>query len=63
MSERRNSCPVCKAFDPEVLEILNPETYDMNAKANLYCPDCKHTWEGKITSPRVERDYERGFII
>ena len=63
MSERRISCPKCKASDPDVLEILNPDTYDMNANAKLYCPDCKHTWESKVTSPRVERDRERGYIM
>jgi hypothetical protein len=63
MSERRISCPKCKALDPNVLEILNPDTYDLNAKAKLECDSCKHTWEGKVTSPRLERHRDRGFVL
>jgi len=62
MAERRDKCPKCFAYDPNVLEILNPETTDLNAKANLECYECKYVWEDKITSPYYEKMRDQGFI-
>lgn len=63
MSERRIKCPQCFALDPTVVKIHNPDTCDMNAKATLKCWDCEHVWEGKTTSPKLEEDRRKGFVM
>ena len=63
MAERRIKCPKCFALDSDVLVIHNPDTDDMNANATLQCWDCLHTWEGKTSSPKYERDKENGFVM
>lgn len=63
MSERRIKCPKCFGLDPIVIRIHNPDTDDLNANATLECLDCLHTWEGKVTSPRLEEDRRKGFVI
>lgn len=62
MAERREKCPACKSYDPNVMEILNPDTRDMNAKARLECWNCKLVWVDKVTSPYYEKMRDRGFI-
>jgi len=63
MAERLNKCPNCGCRFYKVLWMHNPETNDMNAKADLECEDCKHVWQDKVTSPYYQRQRQRGYII
>ncbi len=63
MSERLTKCPSCGSVYCKVLKILDPDTHDMNSRADLECEDCGHTWEGKTASRRYKEDMARGFII
>lgn len=60
MAVRQTLCPKCEGRHIEVLKILNPETHDMNADADLKCVTCEHLWVGRITSPRHEKLRARG---
>ena len=59
MSERQNTCPECNSLNVKTLTIHNPETSDLNA--TIRCIDCKHEWEGLVTSPRTEHDHLAGW--
>jgi transposase-like protein len=61
MAERLTTCPECKSADVQVLKIINPETWDLNADADLLCDSCHHEWRGKVNSPNRERDRENGW--
>jgi hypothetical protein len=63
MAERRSKCPKCFALDPKVLEVLDPDTQNMNSKARLECWDCLHTWEGHVTSKHHQEQRAKGFVI
>lgn len=54
MSERLTLCPKCDSFNVVTVKIHNPDTGDLNAQATLKCNDCKHEWEGLVTSPHTE---------
>ena len=62
MSERLARCYKCGEPDPQVVKILNPETFDLNAKATLRCSKCGETWQGLVTSPKIAALRERGVI-
>jgi hypothetical protein len=62
MSERLNTCPACQSRRVRVVKILNPDTTDMNANADLKCEDCQHEWVGRVTSPLYERLRRQGRI-
>jgi hypothetical protein len=62
MSERLTRCPACKSLDVRVVKLLNPETHDLNCKADLACP-CGHTWEGLVTSPWTAEQRTLGFAM
>jgi len=63
MSERLSRCPACKSLNVETVVVHNPETKDMNSDATLHCRDCDHEWEGLVTSPYLEEQRARGFIL
>ena len=64
MSERLIPCPNCKElYDIEVVQIHNPDTWDMNANATLRCNKCQHQWEGKIMSPKHREYRDKGWCI
>lgn len=63
MAEKRNKCPKCFALDPKVIEILDPNTHNMNSKAKLECWDCLHIWEGNVTSNYYEDQMSKGFNL
>lgn len=63
MSERLTQCPKCRSVDVETVQIHNPDTIDMNAKATLKCLACQHEWEGLVMSPRQERDRRQGWSL
>ncbi len=64
MAERLTLCPVptCKSRWVKTVEILNPDTTNMNARAKLQCETCGHEWEGLVTSPYHKRQREHGWI-
>ena len=62
MAQRRTECPKCQSWRVEILKILNPETPDMNARADIRCLDCLHQWEGRVVSPHYREMARLGRI-
>lgn len=63
MAERITCCPECKNRFPDVTEVHNPETTDMNCRVTFKCDECQHAWEGLDSSPHYKEMRERGYII
>jgi len=63
MAERLTTCPECVSTKVKMQKMHNPETQDMNARATLRCEECKHVWEGEVTSPHLKEQRRRGFVL
>lgn len=61
MSTKKNQCPKCFALDPIIIEVKDPDTYDMNSTVKLECWDCSHIWDGKVTSKYFKEQKKNGF--
>jgi|CXWL01.1.fsa_nt_gi transposase-like protein len=62
MSVRLIHCPSCKSRNIEIVKLLNPDTIDMNCKADIKCLDCDNTWVGYTTSPRNKEMRRKGWV-
>lgn len=61
MAERKTYCPECASIDIKI-EILNPDTLDMNSNANIVCNKCDHVWLDKVSSPLYKSKREKGYL-
>lgn len=62
MAVRRTKCPICHSVSVQVVEVHNPDTRDMNARATLKCNECQHTWEGQVMSEYHRERQRRGWV-
>lgn len=63
MSERITTCPSCGSDDVKTVRLHDPDTHDLNCRADLECRKCGRAWEGRVTSPWTESEMKRGSIL
>lgn len=63
MSVQLTTCNKCGSTKLKRIEVINPDTTNMNMKAKLKCEDCKHEDIYEVMSNHHKKQREMGYEI